>query len=371
MISGRLVPCTALLALLYLPLEVVAQERSTSFDADKAGMVGIVGFGGEIYRIEDQVGGGARKDGSPYESSTIALKDGRLLMVFSGRQTPEGNHSLPMKHQTISTDGGKTWSMPVPLVLKDGGKVTGGRPVTLMRLKSGALGCLCRRVFYRSDDEGETWGSSPALLLDADKAKTMSAFGWDEWSLVELKDGRLLAMVRTTLGQLFQTISPDQGETWTAARPSSLASDQAACLLRRIPKTGHLLLIWTQCSVEERERYLTRHRLSCAISRDEGQTWDKFKNLESLDDISRIAAPKEVRVVRANPDKFPEAVKGYHQPLDRKRYHRAPGALRCAYPTCAFFGDKAVVTYGYGCNQDPIGYVACKIRVLPQTWFSE
>ena len=309
---------------------------------------GILGMGGPIYSVEDQPGGAGRSDGSPYESSTIALRDGRLLMVFGVKQSPEGRRPLGMQQGMTSEDGGRTWSNPFPLKLSNGGPVNGGQAVSLMRLKSGALGAICGYIFFRSEDEGKTWSDGVAIgphkwnmhvrndsavvlrsgrivapayvfgfepkapdddsqlveefsyglaYYSDDEGRTWhesknilcvsldggrrGMYQWDEWSLVELKDGRLLAMGRTTLGQLFQSISQDQGETWQLPTPSGLAADAAPCLLRRIPGTGHLLVMWTQASVEERERGLKRHRLFCAISRDEGETWENFKNFES------------------------------------------------------------------------------------------
>ncbi len=47
----------------------------------------------------------------------------------------------------------------------------------------------------------------------------------------------------------------------------------------------------------------------------------------------------------------------------------ALGLFRVAYPTLCFLDDKAIITYGYGCKDDTVGYVACKIRVLPIEWF--
>ena len=105
---------------------------------------------------------------------------------------------------------------------------------------------------------------------------------------MELKDGRWLGMGRTVLNRLFQCISEDQGETWEKVRPTQLASGDTPCIIRRIPKTDDLLVIWNQTSSQEWQCYLTRHRLSSAISRDEGKTWESFKNLESLDDVPLI-----------------------------------------------------------------------------------
>ena len=87
---------------------------------------------------------------------------------------------------------------------------------------------------------------------------------------------------------------------------------------------------------------------------------------------------------------------GHRQPLDRERYHRAPGPLRWSYPTCAFLEDRAVITYGRSVLGDPgvisrtygmdfaglverLGFEIVegkaktrgdnKVRVLPIEWF--
>lgn len=86
---------------------------------------GIVGMDGSVYAIEDQPGGAGRSDGSPYESSTIALRDGRLLMVFGVKQSPQGRRALGMLHGMTSNDGGRSWSDPSPLKLHNGGPVKG------------------------------------------------------------------------------------------------------------------------------------------------------------------------------------------------------------------------------------------------------
>ncbi len=391
---------------------------------------GIISFGGEIYPIEDQIGGGALCGGSPYVPSVLPLKDGRLLLAsnlwrggnFKG--VPGGG-----TYGVTSADGGKTWSELFSLKIKGGESVKGGH-CSLLRLKSGAIGLICFDTFYRSEDEGETW-SKPAAIgprkwgnhvrndcaivlksgrilapayMSPPLAKIMGEgdmdfnFGiahysddegktwyesktiilvpfdadykgiqmWDEWSVVELKDGRLLGMGRTNLNRLFQCISKDQGDTWEQVEPTQLVSGDTPCIVRRIPTTDDLLVIWNQTSSKEWQRYLTRHRLSCAISRDEGKTWESFKNLESLDDVTRVEL-SEIKRYHTDSKKYST----YHQPEDRKRYHKAPGALRVAYPTCTFLNDKVIITYGYGCKYDPVGYVACKIKVVPVKWFYE
>jgi hypothetical protein len=110
-------------------------------------------------------------------------------------------------------------------------------------------------------------------------------------------------------------------------------------------------------------------------------TWSNFKNFESLDDTARVE------------DEAPGAVLygSFRQPLDRVRYHRAPGPLRASYPTCLFVDGKAIITYGlstlgekavitktYGMDYDDLvrklGMAgpdtgANKVRIIPIQWF--
>ena len=163
---------------------------------------------------------------------------------------------------------------------------------------------------------------------------------------VELSDGRILMYLRSNMGRFFSTYSDDQGETWYESVPvESLVCPPTPCCLRVIPKSSDLLIIWNQVSHFESMKGYYRHRLSCAVSRDEGKTWGNFKNLESLDDTTYI-----------QPAKFIEAAfqAKFSQPEDRKRYHRAPGPLRMSYPTCTFIDNKAVISYGVSTFGDKI-----------------
>ncbi len=394
---------------------------------------GIINFGGEIYPIEDEIGGGAIRKGSPYVSDTIPLKDGRLLLVsgyWRGGKAAFQNEAQSQAFGIISEDNGETWSDPYPLITK-GGNIMPESHASLMRLKSGAIGLIMWNMFYRSEDEGKTWSdgvpvgpskwglhvrngsatvlSNGRIVAPAYMYPTMVdmkgvehredfSFGlacysddeghtwresetilmvpleggrggfqmWDEWSVVELKDNRLLGIGRTILGRLMQCYSDDQGKTWHSMQPTSLASSNSPCAVKRIPTTGDLLIIWNQTSAEENREMLIRHRLSSAISRDEGQTWESFRNLESLDDVTKVTPPP-IRLYSESEQKYDS----YRQPDDRQRYHRAPGALRVSYPTVAFKDNRVIVTYGYGSSQDPVGYAACKIKVLPIEWFYE
>jgi sialidase-1 len=104
--------------------------------------------------------------------------------------------------------------------------------------------------------------------------------GADEPGVIELRDGRLLMMIRSDLGHIFRSYSSDAGAHWTAAEATSLDSPTAPSTIVRIPKTGDLLLIWNnhKPGVKHME---DRFPLSTAISSDEGETW---KHTRALDD---------------------------------------------------------------------------------------
>ena len=83
---------------------------------------------------------------------------------------------------------------------------------------------------------------------------------------------------------------------------------------------------------------LYRHRLSCAISKDDGEAWQHHKNLVSLDDMTRI-----------EPGPIVQWLSGpVRQPLDRQRYHRAPGPLRNDHPYSTFHDGSAIMVHGQG-----------------------
>jgi len=65
----------------------------------------------------------------------------------------------------------------------------------------------------------------------------------------------------------------DAGETWAVENTDwGPSSATAPCILRRVPESEDLLLIWNN--------NVQRSDLSSAISRDGGRVWENFRNLE-------------------------------------------------------------------------------------------
>ena len=154
---------------------------------------------------------------------------------------------------------------------------------------------------YFSDDEGTTWKRGPQDIVIWHQDGYGGMWPCDEPGAVQLRDGRLLMMFRTTLGRLYQSFSDDEGLTWSLPQPTALASSYSPCRLRAIPTTGNLLCVWNQVSGDEIRHGFRRSRLSLAISTDDGVSWGRFKTLEvggPTDKSDRVDPDDKIGMVR-------------------------------------------------------------------------
>ena len=308
--------------------------------------------------------------------SLLTLKSGRLAIVYGGPVPRPGRDGTTLFR--TSDDGGKTWSKAPPVdplfavcrtqaarvlstgrivvpVMKGISPFTGGD-------SEGASKNLTFSWVYYSDDEGKTWKRSLSELFVSLDEGRRGVTHFEETVLEELPDGRLFMLGRTELGQFYKTHSADKGVTWKHPVPTGLASSYAPATLMRIPGTTDLMVVWNQVTEAEILSGLHRHRLSTAVSTDHGATWKHFRNLESLDDRTRIDAPGgKPRVIR---------MKKYgYKPPNKKKYPHAPGCLRVCYATVAFSGREVAVTYDYGYGVDEFEKKsATRIKVLSRDW---
>lgn len=125
---------------------------------------------------------------------------------------------------------------------------------------------------FFSDDEGMSWQESTNRIDVAGR-------GAMEPAIAERQDGSLLAILRTSLGKLHFAESTDRGTTWTNSAPSNLIAAQSEPMLRRIPNSEDLLLIWNNPA--KVRSHGPRTPLSSAISKDDGKTWS---NIKAIDD---------------------------------------------------------------------------------------
>ncbi|HUZ58852.1 MAG TPA: sialidase family protein [Hanamia sp.] len=244
------------------------------------------------------------------EVNFLRLLNGDLALFYCQKNTQSTDCRIMMR---TSSDEGKTWGNPKQL--SSSGKYTGLTNGRSIRLRSGRIlleayeGGYCYCVI--SDDDGKTWRDSERIKPAAGKAY--------ENACIELKDGRVLMLMRTELGGQFKSISSDGGKTWSDPVITDLVGSAAPVSISRIPKTGNLLAIWTHNPGKSK-----RNPLTSAISKDEGETWSDFHNLEDAPD----------------------------------------GAW--AYPAVTWIGNHALVTY---LNYNPTGGISLKLKKLPVEWF--
>lgn len=219
--------------------------------------------------------------------SFLRLASGEIALFYARK-----NSMLDCRpYMRISKNDGKSWSKPrlaIPEVgyyvlnndrayqLKSGRIVL---PVALHRNETNDPTKFNGRgvaMAYLSDNKGKSWRRSKTILENPSPNRA----GLQEPGVVELKDGRLLMYMRTGMGSQYFSYSSDGGETWSPVEPSSLLSPVSPATIERIPKTGDLLAVWNDHSnVSTDIKNRKRTPLTVAISKDEGKTWEKAKNL--------------------------------------------------------------------------------------------
>jgi hypothetical protein len=136
-------------------------------------------------------------------------------------------------------------------------------------------------ISLHSDDNGATWERSDnALTIAVDGSKT-TRYGAVEPSIIELRDGRIWMLIRTTKGYLYESYSDDSGDSWhQPQRTHFISSDSPADLLRL--SDNRLILLWSANQRWDDERSYAmggREVLHGAISSDDGKTWKGFREV--------------------------------------------------------------------------------------------
>jgi len=302
------------------------------------------------------------------EAAIIPLKDGSLLLGWTEFYAGNGaDHGPARISGVISKDGGKTWGAKYTLVENDGG--CNVMEVNFMRLKDGRIALFhcqknsedkdCRVMMRTSQDEGKTWSAAKQLSPDAkytgltngrcirlrsgrilleaweggdsycylsdddgatwkEGARVKPAGGecWEP-ACIELKDGPVMMLIRTQLGGQYKSISTDGGETWSVPVATPLVGTAAPVSISRVPSTGDLLAVWNHNPGAK-----DRNPLTAAVSKDEGETWQLFRNIEE-----------------------------------------GPGDA-WAYPAVTWVGDNAFLTYF-----NYTGGLSLFLKIIPADWF--
>ncbi|MBQ8357351.1 MAG: exo-alpha-sialidase [Clostridia bacterium] len=100
---------------------------------------------------------------------------------------------------------------------------------------------------------------------------------FDEHMVIELKDGRLMMLVRTYSG-IGVSYSSDRGHTWSQGTDSGLGGPSSRFHIRRL-RSGRILLI-------NHVDFTGRNNLTALLSEDEGKTWCAKLLLDARDKVS-------------------------------------------------------------------------------------
>lgn len=257
----------------------------------------------------------------------LRLPSGEILLFYTTWISATNRQAFLRR----SRDEGETWSAAVPLRQPPGFnninndhvfRMTTGRIILPMFNTPiiWATGEHQRAFCCYSDDEGQTWAFSETW---ADLPKR----GAEEPCIVERKDGSLLMFIRCQLGSIHRAVSTDGGRTWSEPGSTGIRAPASPPLIKRMPSTGDLLLVWNHNYDPNHSHQGARTPLSTALSTDDGATWSHVRDLEV-----------------------------------------APGGA-AAYASVLFRGEEALVAYYYQPQIRKGADAHIRLKIVPLRWF--
>ncbi|MGI6572664.1 MAG: sialidase family protein [Fermentimonas sp.] len=214
--------------------------------------------------------------------SLLRLQNGDIAFFYLRKNSAED--CIPMLR--VSSDEAKSWSDPVPCITDKKGyfvlnnarviQLQDGRllmAVALHQTPGGEWANKADLYCYYSDDNGLTWQSSSQVPNTTDIIT-------QEPGLIEMNDGRIMMYIRASGGFQQLSYSSDRGQTWSHIETSNIPSPLSPATIERIPGTGDWLLVWNNNDGSNPEIKGKRTPLTMAISKDEGKTWEKIKNIQ-------------------------------------------------------------------------------------------
>jgi len=130
---------------------------------------------------------------------------------------------------------------------------------------------VTEQYLLRSEDQGRTW-----TLLPGPRPHGWQTPGFhrmEEGRPIHLGNDRVLLMVRTPEGRLWELRSDDAGRTWGEARPTTLSHPDAPPMLFHLADGKTLICFHHNIRQSGSMTHRARAELWYALSQDDGQTW--------------------------------------------------------------------------------------------------
>lgn len=145
---------------------------------------------------------------------------------------------------------------------------------------------------YVSDDDGKTWQQSNIVTSPDHKGGGFhDGIRWNhgavEPTVIELNDGTLWMIMRTSQDQHYEAFSKDGGLTWGESQPSMFYGTITMPTIGRLAD-GRLLFFWCNTTPMPEvggtngvwdDVFTNRDVTHVAISEDDGKTWTGFREL--------------------------------------------------------------------------------------------
>lgn len=101
---------------------------------------------------------------------------------------------------------------------------------------------------------------------------------FDETMAYQKNDGSVRMFARSSIGELAETTSYDNGRTWEKAKPSGITAANTRFYVEKLP-SGNVLLVHNDHPTE-------RTRMTIKLSEDDGKSWKYSKCIDIRQDIS-------------------------------------------------------------------------------------
>jgi predicted neuraminidase len=209
-------------------------------------------------------------------------RSGRIGLLHTSQPAGDGQINAEILYLT-SDDEGRTWTTPRPIFTQPG-SFTRDPPVLLDE----ATWLL--PMYYtpsRSITDGaESHYSAIQVTSDGGKTwkecKVPQSNGIVQPSVVNLTNGRFLALFRSRYADFIYQSASSDGCHWTVPTPTRLPNNNSSIQIARL-HNGSLVLAFNNSSVGLRDKPATSARkpLSIALSRDNGASWPWIRDIET------------------------------------------------------------------------------------------